>query len=270
MSTRDDDDGVKAAMDKLEVYECVDWLVYQIEERAARNGDAGATGSGAGSHGGSVEGDLDDGFEEDDEEEEEEEEEDEDEDEEEDIDEEDEQRPSASGEDGAREPSEVAAPAEAVDASKPLTKREAAQAAFKHLKFTWGTVHAHPSLDDEHVNTMLAHVAASNLMPAKDLFLMLCDIEGVVLIVTPRLLSTQPEESFHNALACDNIAHVGGVDVRILTPLLIHCSTEAARLQLTAAVSGVEAYIGEWSLLCGRPVVLQEGVVELGLSLQVC
>ena len=101
-------------------------------------------------------------------------------------------------------------------------------------------------------------------------FLMLCDIEGVVLIVTPRLLSTQPEESFHNALACDNIAHVGGVDVRILTPLLIHCSTEAARLQLTAAVSGVEAYIGEWSLLCGRPVVLQEGVVELGLSLQVC
>jgi hypothetical protein len=41
MSTRDDDDDVKAAMDKLEVYECVDWLVDQIEERAARNGDAG-------------------------------------------------------------------------------------------------------------------------------------------------------------------------------------------------------------------------------------
>ena len=54
MSTRDDDDDMKVAMAKLEVYECVDWLLDQIEERAPTNGDAGVAGSGAGSSGGSV------------------------------------------------------------------------------------------------------------------------------------------------------------------------------------------------------------------------
>ena len=99
----------------------------------------------------------------------------------------------------------MAAPGAAADASTqpPLTKRAAAEAAFRHIKYSWGRVHAHPSLDDEQVNALMAHVAASNHMPAKDLFFMVCDIDGAILVVSPRLQSTKSEEqSSALALVC--------------------------------------------------------------------
>ena len=278
MSTRDDDDArrvfddaMRAAKTQFDVHECVDWLIDLVAERAARDENAGAAGSSAGSNGG-LTGDED----------EEEGEEECEEEEEEEVEYEDESKDGkgaeveevASKEDAeqvAGGPPEVAAPGAAADASTqpPLTKRAAAEAAFRHIKYSWGRVHAHPSLDDDEVNTLMAHVGASNHMPAKDLFLMVCDIDGAVLVVSPRLQSTKSEEqSSALALACDNVAHVDGVDIRILSPLLIYCFTASARQELAKAVSGVEAYVGEWSLLCARPVK-HNGGVELGLSLQV-
>ena len=133
------------------------------------------------------------------------------------------------------------------------SKRAAAAAAFRHIKLRGVMVHAHPSLDDEDVNALLKHVAATKYGAAKDLFILVCDIEGAILIVSPRVLPTQLKEG--RELVCDHVARVHDVDARILTPVLIHCLTASARQALMEAVSGVDAYLGEWCLLCSRPFV---------------
>ena len=147
MSTRDDDDArrvfddaMRAAKTQFDVHECVDWLIDLVAERAARDENAGAAGSSAGSNGG-LTGDED----------EEEGEEECEEEEEEEVEYEDESKDGkgseveevASKEDAeqvAGGPPEVAAPGAAADASTqpPLTKRAAAEAAFRHIKYSWG------------------------------------------------------------------------------------------------------------------------------------
>ena len=131
-------------------------------------------------------------------------------------------------------------------------------------------VHVHPSLDDDEVNAVLQHVFGTGYAAAKDLFLMVCDIEGAILVVSPRMSPTQPGEGGEE-LACDTIARVNGNDMRILTPLLIYCSTAPARQAVVDAVSGADAWacVGEWCLLCSRPLPLADGQLDLGLSLQV-
>ena len=130
----------------------------------------------------------------------------------------------------------------------------------------------HPPLDDDEVNAVLQHVSGTMYAAAKDLFLMVCDIEGAILVVSPRMSPTQPGEG-RGELTCDHIAHVDGNDLRILSPLLIYCATVSARKAVMDVVSGADTYIGEWCLLCSKPFMKHadagDGQLDLGLSLQV-
>ena len=162
------------------------------------------------------------------------------------------------------EPVAEAAGAEVMRSSK----RAAAAAAFRHLKVQGAMVHVHPSLCEEDVNAVLEHVASTKYGAAKDLFIMACDIEGALLVVSPRMVSTQPGVGME--LICDHIAFVDGVDVRVLTPMLIWCSTAEARRAVIDAIGGGGDCLGELCLLCSKPSATQiEAVQELGLSLQV-
>ena len=160
------------------------------------------------------------------------------------------------------------AAAAATNAPLPTSKHEATKKAFRHIKLQGTKVHAHPSLDDEVVNALLKHVAASGYAAAKDLFLLVCDIEGAILVVSPHMLPIKSEEEGEE-LVCDHVARNNGQDMRILTPLLIYCSTSAARWAVTDALSGVEAHLGQWCLLCSRPIISADAHRALGLSLQV-
>jgi hypothetical protein len=60
----------------------------------------------------------------------------------------------------------------------------------------------------------------------------------------------------------------GGVDVRVLTPMLIWCSTAEARLAVIDAIGGGGDCLGELCLLCSKPSATQiEAVQKLGLHM---
>ena len=162
---------------------------------------------------------------------------------------------------------QAAAAAPAGAATGASSKRAASHAAFRHIKLQGVMVHVHPSLDDEEINSLLKHLWATGYGAAKDLFLLVCDIEGAILVVSPRVLPKTRDEG--DELACDHIARVGDVDVRVLTPMLIHCLTDTAKQALENAVTGVTAYLDEWCLLCSKPSRHPDADIALGVSLQV-
>ena len=176
------------------------------------------------------------------------------------------------------EKEEAEAKAEAkAELARRYPKRALAEAAFRHAKVHGAMVHAHPSLDDDEVNAVLQHVSGTKYAAAKDLFLMVCNIEGAILVVSPRMEPTQPGEG-RGRLACDDIAHINGDDMRILTPLLIYCTTASASQAVTDAVSGADVHAGELCLICSRPFIVGVGTdaggkqhhsYDVGLSLQV-
>ena len=101
----------------------------------------------------------------------------------------------------------AAAAAPAAAATGAPSKRAASHAAFRHIKLQGVMVHVHPSLDDEEINSLLKHLWATGYGAAKDLFLLVCDIEGAILVVSPRVLPKTRDEG--DELACDHIARVG-------------------------------------------------------------